>query len=106
MLVREDNGYWELPGGAVEFGENYKDCLAREIKEEMNLDVTWVDDKPLYFSTFQNFKGVWAAIILFEAKVKDLNFSVSNECQEIGFFDKESASKLQLFPSVKAFINS
>jgi len=31
--------YTKFPGGGLEFGEGTRDCLQREFKEEMNLDV-------------------------------------------------------------------
>ena len=31
--------YTKFPGGGLEFGEGPRDCLKREFKEEMNLDV-------------------------------------------------------------------
>ena len=30
---------WEFPGGKIEFTEDPKDCLVREIKEEMDFEV-------------------------------------------------------------------
>lgn len=30
---------WEFPGGKIEFSEDPKECLAREIKEEMDFDI-------------------------------------------------------------------
>ena len=30
---------FKFPGGGLEFGEGTKDCLVRELKEELNLDV-------------------------------------------------------------------
>lgn len=30
---------WEFPGGKLEEGENEVDCIIREIKEELNIDI-------------------------------------------------------------------
>ncbi|PWT72146.1 MAG: NUDIX hydrolase [Bacteroidetes bacterium] len=37
------NYYTKFPGGGLEFGEGTRDCLKREFKEEMNLDVKVTD---------------------------------------------------------------
>ena len=44
------NYYTKFPGGGLEFGEGTRDCLKREFKEEMNLDVTIGDH--LYTTDF------------------------------------------------------
>ncbi|HEX4852376.1 MAG TPA: NUDIX domain-containing protein [Puia sp.] len=37
------NYYTKFPGGGLEFGEGTRDCLKREFKEEMNLEVKVTD---------------------------------------------------------------
>ena len=33
-------GYWELPGGKLESGETIQECLARELREELDMQVS------------------------------------------------------------------
>lgn len=40
LLMRNERGDWELPGGRLEPNEQLEETLIREMKEETNLDVT------------------------------------------------------------------
>lgn len=42
-------GYWEMPGGGLEYGETPHYALTRELKEETNLDIEII--KPIYTFT-------------------------------------------------------
>ena len=39
ILVRNERDEWELPGGKLELTESPKQCLAREIAEELHLTI-------------------------------------------------------------------
>jgi 8-oxo-dGTP diphosphatase len=104
LLIKEENGKWELPGGGLNFGENPQKCLIREIKQEMGLDVTFVSNTPSYFLTSQTENALWFSKIMYITKVKDLIFTPSDECIEVRFFTKEDALKENLFPSVVDFV--
>jgi 8-oxo-dGTP pyrophosphatase MutT (NUDIX family) len=104
LLQLENNGFWEFPGGGLDFGENYKECLAREIREEMGLDVISINERPSYFLTTLHSSGqYWVCNVLYETKVKDLNFTPSDECIELKFFTKEEAVKQNVFHNVVEF---
>lgn len=40
--AKNERGKWEIPGGAVEFGETLEDALKREVKEEINVEINIV----------------------------------------------------------------
>jgi mutator protein MutT len=37
--AQNERGFWEFPGGAVEFGETLQEALAREIREEYGITI-------------------------------------------------------------------
>jgi 8-oxo-dGTP diphosphatase len=46
---------WEFPGGKIEANETAEDCLIREIKEELNLNIsiiTSIEPSEYHYSTF------------------------------------------------------
>ncbi len=105
LLTKEKCGKWELPGGGLDFGETAQIGITREIKEEMGLEVIFVANNPSYFFTFQHDRtGTWIANVLYLTKVKNLEFTSSNECTELRFFTKEEALKENLFSNVTAFV--
>ncbi len=105
LLAQEDNGKWELPGGGLDWGENFEEGIRREVKEEMGLEVISVAEQPAYLTTAQrDSDGQWTANVLFETEVKNFDFTSSSECVDIKFVTKEEALELNLFTTVKKFL--
>lgn len=104
LLVREDNGWWELPGGGLDFGESPRQGINREIWEEMKLKTTYVACKPAYFFTVKNHKEVFIANVVYETKLANLEYVPSPECVGIRFFTaQEVLAADKMYPNVLAF---
>jgi 8-oxo-dGTP pyrophosphatase MutT (NUDIX family) len=103
LLCKEDNGQWDLPGGAMNFGETYEETLKREIREEMGLEVIKIGKYPMYFMVSLTLKKLLKTNIVFEIKLKNLKFTPSGECMEIKFFDNKTVLKENISSGVRKF---
>lgn len=101
LLVRESDGWWDMIGGGVDHGEEPLDALVREIKEETGLTISHVSPAPCCFVIALRRSGDgYAANVVYEITLEDLNFTPSDECQELRFFTKQEIKSLQAFPNV------
>ena len=100
LVVQEDNGKWELPGGGMDWGQNEEATIIRELREEMSVPVKNVGTVPLYFFTDKNDDGRWYANVLYETEVEHLNFVPSNECVAVKFVTGYEAKYLNAFSNV------
>lgn len=102
LLTREDNNKWELLGGGLDHGEDPKECLVREIKEETGLTVTSISDAPIYFLTCPRLgHDSFVANVIYQITLENLDFTPSDECQELRFVSVDEMKTLDLFPNVQ-----
>ncbi len=102
LVVQEENGKWELPGGGIDWGESPEECLKREVMEEMGLTVTSMSKTPSYFFTGTlESNGLHFANVVYEATLDSLNFTPSDECLALQFVNPTEAQDLASFSSVQ-----
>ena len=103
MLIKDETGHWDLPGGGIKWGENVVECLEREIEEEMGLQVENIENRPSYFFTFVN-ESVKYAYTIYETILSKGEFTTSDECEEIRLVSIEEARSLLIRPNVEYFL--
>lgn len=83
---------WEFPGGKIEEGESEKNCLIREIKEELNLDI---NVKSFFFKNTHNYgeKEIELNFFICEIKKGNLKLNVHND---FCWVTKEELTKFDL----------
>lgn len=107
LLAKEESGVWDFPGGGLDHGETSENCIKRELQEEMGLEVVNISKNPKYFLTAHKPKSKtrpWIANVFYEVQLKDLDFTPSDECVEIAFFDKNSIKNIKVIENVTEFI--
>ncbi len=106
-----DFKFTKFPGGGLEFGEGIKDCLIREWKEEMNIDIEVLehiyttdffqisafDNSSQIISIYYNVKPISQLVLELKEKPFDFNYSGrAEQCFRLEPMHAFSSSKVTL----------
>ena len=72
-------GHWEFPGGKVKEGETEIDCIKREIKEELNLDIHPISRLASCEHVYENQKHI--NLIPFIAELRGGDMKLADHCE-------------------------
>lgn len=95
--AKNERGKWEIPGGAVEFGEAIRDGLKREIKEEIGLEIEVGELLHICDHILMAEKQHWISPTFFCKIVKGIpTINEPEKCDRIGWFTIDEALALPL----------
>lgn len=101
LLCKEECGKWSFPWWGVRQWEKIEASIKRELMEEMWLEVAEFFPKIKFMQLCEFLRDpYYKADAFYEVKVKDLNFTPSNECVEIWFFNSETVKNVPTFNMV------
>jgi 8-oxo-dGTP diphosphatase len=88
LIVFNDEGNPEVPGGGWEHDETFEECLRREVREELGVELTSIS--PIEFT----YRGVnvygWHALrIVVRAELVSHDFKLGDDMSDVRFVTKE-----------------
>lgn len=98
LLMKSQNGEWDLPGGRINYGENFVEALQRECLEEVGVECKVVDENPKFVFMGRNTLGAWRINICFLIELNIAMFTISDENTEYNFFNKNELSEINISP--------
>jgi 8-oxo-dGTP diphosphatase len=101
LLLRERSGIFDLPGGRLEHGESFAECLERECREEMGVGCRLLDRLPRFAWTATDKNGIWRLVLCFGIELEHFGFSSSEECVGYEFVGKRELASRPLSPQIQ-----
>jgi ADP-ribose pyrophosphatase YjhB (NUDIX family) len=92
---------WTLPGGRVRFGENLKEAIKREVKEETNLEVKVIKAIGNPWSSVK--EKVWAIGICFLCKYTKGKLKLTEEHNDSLFLKFKDLRKAKIDKWIKDY---
>lgn len=101
LMMQEENGHWDFPGGRIQKGEDLLDCLQRECVEETGQACRVLEKQPSIVYSAIDLEGRARLMVFFKVAFDSLDFKTSEECKAIQFFSKDEIRKVPSYPQIQ-----
>jgi len=101
LLLHEQSGAFDLPGGRLEHGESFAECLERECREEMGVACRVLDRLPRFAWTAVDKNGIWRLVLCFAIDLEHFQFTHSEECVGHEFVAQRDLGSRPISPQIR-----
>lgn len=100
---KNNDVYWLLPGGGVDYGESLSEALAREFVEELNINIT-VNELAFISDSIDPAGERHVVNICFMCKYAGGDYQLGTESRlhDFRFFKREQIAGIKLFPPINS----
>ncbi|PSR11094.1 MAG: NUDIX hydrolase [Bacteroidetes bacterium] len=94
VLLKNERGEWDLPGGKLEKDEKIENALQREISEELNVGVSIVKLLDVLNVSVKNQINVLVVIYHCQINGAISDLRISSESFDLGLFDRSQLKRI------------
>ena len=102
LLVKEDEGWYGLPGGGIEHGQSAHESLIRELEEEIGITppLDSISEEPLFVSVGGAIRGIPRVTLFYNLSVTE-TFAPHNMELSFKWADGEALASTRFGPNIE-----
>ncbi len=101
LFLEEEDGVYDLPGGRLEHGETFAECLERECREEMGVGCRVIDRLPRFVWSATDKLGIWRVVLCYAIELESLELGASAECVRYEFLKRDELGSRPVSPQTR-----